>query len=79
MADYWAYIAAFGSALTFIAIAPYLLGLAGLTMNLSLETTDPALLEQGVRLMMGALVAMVPLSFGGIALFVLFQVAEAQA
>lgn len=79
MTNYWAYIAAVGSVLTFLTVAPYLFGMVGLTMNMSIETADPAMLERAVRLMVGAIMALVPLSVGGIALFALFESAEAQA
>jgi hypothetical protein len=76
MESYWAYIATLGSVITFLAVAPYLFGMTGLMLNTSMETADVAMLEQAVRLFVGAVLALVPLSFGGAVLFAFFQIAE---
>lgn len=47
----------------------------GLTANMSIEAAEPVMIEKLVRLFTGAIVAMVPLSFGGAVLFAFFQLA----
>ena len=56
-----------------------LFGIIGLTANIGIEIANPAMIEQAVRLMVGATVALVPFSVGGVFLFALFEFAEAQS
>jgi len=77
--NYWAYIATLGSVIIFLAVAPFLFGMTGLMLNTSMETADVAMLEQAVRLFVGAVLALVPLSVGGAVLFAFFQFAEEMA
>ena len=79
MTNYWAYIAALGSLLTLLAVLPFLMGMAGIALNLNMETASPEMIEHSIRLLLGAVMAIVPLSAGGVALFVVFQFAEEMA
>jgi len=79
MTNYWGYIAAIGTALTALTIAPFVFELAGLTLNTSMQSVGPATIEKAVRLMVAALLAIVPLSVGGMILFTIFQFAEEMA
>lgn len=75
----WGKIAAFGSILTFIAVAPYLFGMMSITSSMSMQNADVAMVEQVVYLFGGAVKAMVPLTILGALVFAFFQFAEAQA
>ncbi|WP_224269185.1 hypothetical protein [Haloprofundus salinisoli] len=79
MTNHWQLIAVLGSVMTFLAVAPFIFGMIGLAANMSIETATPTMLEQVVRLFVGALVAMVPMSVGGMALYAFFQFAESMA
>jgi hypothetical protein len=79
MTNYWAYIAAFGSLLTFLAVAPYLFGMIGITSSMSMQNADMAMVEQLVYLFAGAVKALVPLTIGGGFLFAFFQIARTRA
>lgn len=50
--------------------------MAGMALNTSMETADVVILDQAVRLFVGAVLALVPLSLGGAVLFAFFQFAE---
>lgn len=75
----WGKIAALGSLLTFLAVAPYLFGMVGITSSMGMQNTDVAMVEQVVYLFAGAVKAMVPLTVLGVLVFVFFQFAESQA
>jgi hypothetical protein len=75
----WGKIAAVGSILTFLAVAPYLFGMVSITSNISMQNADVAMFEQMVYLFAGAVKAMVPLTIGGTFVFGFFQFAEGMA
>lgn len=75
----WRKIAAFGSLLTFLAVAPYLFGMIGITSSMSMQNADVAMVEQLVYLFAGAVKAMVPLTVVGAFVFVFFQFAGEMA
>jgi len=79
MTNYWAYIAAFGSILTFIAVAPYLFGMVSITSSMSIQNASVEMVEQVVYLFAGLVLALVPLSVGGALLFAFFEFAEEMA
>lgn len=75
----WGKIAAVGSLLTFLVVAPYLFGMVSITSSMSMQNADVAMVEQLVYLFVGAVKVMVPLTVVGAFVFVFFQFAEAQA
>lgn len=75
----WGKIAAVGSILTFLAVAPYLFGMVSITSKISMQNADVAMFEQMVYLFAGAVKAMVPLTIGGAFVFGSFQFAEGMA
>jgi hypothetical protein len=79
MTNYWAYIAAFGSLLTFLAVAPFLFGMVSISSSMSMQNADLAMINQLVYLFAGAVKALVPLTIGGAFLFAFFQFAGARA
>jgi len=58
----WGKIAAVGSTLTFLAVAPYLFGMVSITSSMSMQNADVAMVEQMVYLFAGAVKAMAPLT-----------------
>lgn len=79
MTEIWESIAAVGKLLTVLAVAPSIIGMAWLLITTDIRTADPVMLEPGVNLMVSAMLALIPLSLGGMALFALFEFAEAHA
>ena len=75
----WGKIAAFGSLLTVLAVAPFLLGMVSITSSMSIQNADVAMVEQLVYLFAGAVKAMVPLTVVGAFVFVFFQFAGEMA
>ena len=75
----WGKIAAFGSLLTFLAVAPYLFGMVSITSSMSMQNADVAMIEQVVYLFAGAVKAMVPLTVVGAFVFVFFKFAGEMA
>jgi len=75
----WGKIAAFGSLLTFLAVAPYLFGMVSITSSMSMQNADVAMVEQMVYLFAGAVKAMAPLTVMGALVFVFFQFAGEMA
>ncbi|WP_153552447.1 hypothetical protein [Halomicrobium sp. LC1Hm] len=75
----WGKIAAFGSLLTLLAVAPYLFGMVSITSSMSMQNADVAMLEQAVYLFAGAVKAMVPLTVVGAFVFVFFKFAGEMA
>ena len=79
MTNYWAYIAAFGSGLTFFAVAPYLFGMMSITSSMGMGNANVEMVEQVIYLFAGGVMALVPLSIGGAFVFAFFQFAEEMA
>ncbi|WP_148263640.1 hypothetical protein [Halopiger xanaduensis] len=79
MSGPWKPIAALGDILTILAVAPFILGMGWLLITTDVGTASPEMVEQAVRLGVGAMMALVPLSAGGVFLFAFFEFAEAQA
>lgn len=79
MTNYWGHMVNIRSILTVLAVAPFLLGMIVLAFNLSLQTAEPALVEQAVRLSVKAILALVPLTLGSMLLYAFFQFAEEMA
>lgn len=75
----WDTIAAAGSVLTILAVAPFLLGMVGLALNFNMQTANLEMLAQVVNLFTTALLAMVPISFVGVIVVVFFQLSEEMA
>jgi hypothetical protein len=75
----WGKIAAFGSLLTLLAVAPYLFGMVSITSSMSMQNADMAMLEQVVYLFAGAIKTMVPLTVVGAFVFVFFNFAGEMA
>lgn len=75
----WGKIAAFGSLLTVLAAAPFLLGMESMLSNTSIQSADIEELYQMMNLAAGALKALVPLTLGGILVFAFFQFAGEMA
>jgi hypothetical protein len=75
----WGKIAAFGSLLTLLAVAPYLFGMVSITSSMSMQNVDVAMLEQVVYLFAGAIKAIVPLTVVGAFVFVFFNFAGEMA
>lgn len=75
----WGKIAAFGSLLTLVAVAPYLLGMESILSNASIQTADIEGTYRMMDLAVGAVKAMIPLTVVGAFVFLFFQFAEAQA
>ena len=71
----WGKIAAFGSLLTVLAVAPFLLGMGSMLSNASIQSAD---IEDTYRMMyltVGTLKALIPLTLGGVLVFAFFQFA----
>lgn len=79
MASIWAEISEVGEFLTLVAVAPFMLGMGILALKAGLFGSDSAMLKQSVELFVGGLLAIVPLSLGGIIMFMFFQFAEEMA
>lgn len=77
MSKFWRYVALACSILTLIALSPYLIGLIGVTVNL--QSADVSTLERVVYLFVGMILALVPLSIGGVILQVLSEVAHGRS
>jgi hypothetical protein len=75
----WGKIAAFGSLLTLVAVAPYLLGMGSLLSNAGLQSAGIEGTHRVMNLAVGAVKALVPLTIGGALLFAFFQFAEEMA
>lgn len=75
----WGKIAAFGSLLTFLAVAPFLFGMINITSSMSMQNADVVMVEQVVYLFAGAVKAMVPLTVVGAVVFIFFQFAGEMA
>ncbi|WP_255151771.1 hypothetical protein [Halorarius halobius] len=76
MSSSWAAIAMVGRVIAVVTVLPFLGGMLWLLVN---GNPNVEMVEQASRLFAGAVVALVPLSLGGIALYALFQAAEARA
>jgi len=79
MSNIWAEISDIGDLLTLIAVSPFMLGMGVLVLKAGLFGSDPAMLKQSVELLVGGLLAIVPLSLGGILLSMFFEFAEERA
>jgi hypothetical protein len=75
----WGKIAAFGSLLTLVAVAPYLLGMGSILSNASIQTADIEGTYRIMNLAVGAVKAIIPLTVVGAFVFIFFQFSEAQA
>ena len=75
----WGKIAAFGSLLTFLCVAPFLFGIINITSSMSMQNADVVMVEQVVYLFAGAVKAMVPLTVVGAIVFISFQFAGEMA
>jgi len=75
----WGKIAAFGSLLTFLGVAPFLFGIINITSSMSMQNADVVMVEQVVYLFAGAVKAMVPLTVVGAIVFIPFQSAGEMA
>jgi len=79
MSNIWAGVSDIGDLLTLISVAPILLGMGFLVLKAGLFGANPTMLEQSVNLMVRGLLALVPLSVGGVFLYVFFQFADEMA
>jgi hypothetical protein len=75
----WGKIAAFGSLLTVLAAAPFLLGMGSLLSDTSIQSADIEGTYRMMNLAVGAIKALVPLTFGGVLVFAFFQFAGEMA
>lgn len=75
----WGKIAAFGSLLTVLAVAPFLLGMGSMLSNLSIQSADTESAYRMMNLAVGALKTLVPLTLGGVLAFAFFQFAGEMA
>lgn len=76
MDDPWGVIADVGNLFTIIAVSPFLIGAGLLAVAAGLFGTSPSMTEQAIRLLVNGLLAMVPLTAGGVFLWMLFSIAE---
>lgn len=75
----WGKVAAFGSLLTVLAVAPFLLGMGSMLSNTSIQSADIEGTYRMMNLAVGALKALVPLTVGGVLVFAFFQFAGEMA
>ena len=79
MSNIWTGVSDIGDLLTLISVAPILLGMGFLVLKAGLFGANSTMLEQSVNLMVRGLLALVPLSVGGVFLYVFFQFADEMA
>ncbi|GAB3422929.1 hypothetical protein GCM10027435_28180 [Haloparvum alkalitolerans] len=72
MTVHWGKIAAFGSLLTVLAVAPFLLEMGSILSNASIQSEDIESTYRMMNLAVGALKALVPLTLGGVLVFAFF-------
>lgn len=75
----WGKIAACGSLLTVLVVAPYLLGMGSMLSNANIQSADIEGTYRMMNLAVGALKALVPLTLGGVLVFMFFQFTEEMA
>ena len=75
----WVKIAAFGSLLTVLAVAPFLLGMGSMLSNASIQSADIEGTYRMMNLAVGAFKTLVPLTVGGVLVFAFFQFAGEMA
>ena len=79
MTNIWAEISELGDLLTILAVAPFMIAMGFIALSAGIFGAEPEMITKVVDLMVRGILALVPLSLGGILLAMLFKFAEERA